>query len=668
MNSKQFLAEFGHIANAIGGVQRLREMIYNLAVTGNLLYPRIDEVDDASELLERITLEKNKRIRDKQFKRTPKFEKITAKPPSNIELPKHWTWTNLVSIGEISPKNEVEDNVDASFIAMSGVSQLHSGELLPEQRKWGNIKKGYTQFADGDVVIAKITPCFENGKSAVITGLSNSVGAGTTELHVIRPLPGVNPRYIYIFLRSPYFMVEGELNMTGTAGQKRLTSEYFATRPFPLPPVKEQAWIIKKVDELMDLCDKLEKQQLQKRKLQNQLRKSTMQALSSANTPIELKQHWQRLHSNFKQLFSIPEDIVELKGVILDLAANGRLLKAEQYAINRTGVDVLKEIELTRIEWAESSFDQELKEAKTMLTKIRKQNVEFPTDELPIHWQWATFLQITKAIIDCHNKTAPYIGNGIHLIRTTDIRNGKMLLGNTKKISDETYDYWSRRMPPKSGDIFFTREAPMGEAAIVPENVKVCLGQRTMLLRLNPELINNEFILYIIRSPSFQNRMVEAAIGMTVKHLRVGDVEDLFVPVPPKEEQDEIVSILDHFFGLCETYEKQLDKENKVAANLAIASIAALTGINILQEEQSLKTPITELVAPVALGSNKPNNKDAAPLATLLAKQDGNMNANDLWQRFGGEIDKFYAQLKTEIKHGWIAEPVKADMLEKDPE
>ena len=103
------------------------------------------------------------------------------------------------------------------------------------------MRKGYTHFANGDVVLAKITPCFENGKAAVMANLTNGFGAGTTELHVVRPITGgVEPGYIYIFLRSPYFKTIGERHMTGTAGQKRLPTEYFATRPFPLPPLAEQ--------------------------------------------------------------------------------------------------------------------------------------------------------------------------------------------------------------------------------------------------------------------------------------------------------------------------------------------------------------------------------------------------------------------------------------------
>ena len=189
--------------------------------------------------------------------------------------------------------------------------------LICETRPWGEIKKGFTHFANGDVVVAKITPCFENGKAAVISGLDNTkgIGAGTTELHVFRSIhPHLLPEYVYLFLRSPYFCVEGEQNMTGTAGQKRLPTEYFATRAMPLPPHKEQDRIVAKVDELMALCDKLETQQQQRRNLQNNLRQSTLQAVAASTSPHELQTNWTRLADNFGRLFNAPEDVAEIRG------------------------------------------------------------------------------------------------------------------------------------------------------------------------------------------------------------------------------------------------------------------------------------------------------------------------------------------------------------------
>jgi type I restriction enzyme, S subunit len=178
-----------------------------------------------------------------------------------------------------------------------------------------------------------------------------------------------------------------------------------------------------------------------------------------------------------------------------------------------------------------------------------------------------------------------------------------------------------------------------------------------MLIRLFPKLFSNRFLLFVIQSPSFQARMIDAAIGMTVKHLRVGGVEDLVVPVPPKVEQDRIVSIVDQLFQMCDNFTDQLSKKQKIATNLANSAVAGITGIAIEPEkEEPVKAPQTEIVAPLRLGI-LPAVTDQSLLATMLSRNKGIMNAGDLFQRYGGEVDAFYAQLKLEISHGWIDAP-----------
>ena len=120
------------------------------------------------------------------------------------------------------------------------------------------LKRGYTHFADGDIGLAKITPCFENSKAVVFSNLLNGIGAGTTELHIARPYgETLCPRYILLYLKTPKNLLAGKAKMTGTAGQKRLPKHFFSENPLPLPPLNEQHRIVSKVDELMALCNAL---------------------------------------------------------------------------------------------------------------------------------------------------------------------------------------------------------------------------------------------------------------------------------------------------------------------------------------------------------------------------------------------------------------------------
>jgi type I restriction enzyme S subunit len=147
--------------------------------------------------------------------------------------------------------------------------------------------------------------------------------------------------------------------------------------------------------------------------------------------------------------------------------------------------------------------------------------------------------------------------------------------------------------------------------------------------------------------------------------VQVGSVP---IPVPPAHILPEILTTLRRHRQLCDAFAQQLKAKSDVAGKLCSAAIASLTGISIEQNvDTSVKAPQTELNAPLRL-STSPDVKAHAPLAKFLARNNGEMQARDLWQRFGGEIDAFYAQLNVEVAHGWIAVPAVANVREKAAE
>ena len=186
------------------------------------------------------------------------------------------------------------------------------------------------------------------------------------------------PGFVYLYLRSPLFAFDGEKNMTGTAGQKRLPTGYFATRAFPLPPTEEQSRIIAKVDELMALCVHLERQQQDHRRLQNALRQSTLQPVAAAG-PRELRTNWTRLTQNFGRLFREPEDLEDLRKSVLDLAVSG-------YLSEPADSDEPSSVLLNRILNAKER-------KRTEGSGARKRHVKPETLQetvLPAHWQSVT--------------------------------------------------------------------------------------------------------------------------------------------------------------------------------------------------------------------------------------------------------------------------------------
>ena len=141
-------------------------------------------------------------------------------------------------------------------------------------------------------------------------------------------------------------------------------------------------------------------------------------------------------------------------------------------------------------------------------------------------------------------------------------------------------------------------------------------------------------------------------------------LEQFEIPLPPIAEQHRIVARVAELMRFCDVLEGQLQRSNQLAERFATTTVANLTGVATEQEEEPMKAPQTELIAPLRLGQI-PDIKARALLATILVRHNGEMPAKDLWQRFGGDIDAFYAQLKTEVAQGWIVEPEVAEMREK---
>lgn len=151
----------------------------------------------------------------------------------------------LKELTKINPQKsevrELDPNTLVSFVPMEDVSE--AGELnLSQGRMLGEVYKGFTYFKDGDVVVAKITPCFENGKGALMKDLVNGIGFGTTEFHVLRSkdLFRLNPIWLFNVTRSKRFNAYGEMQMTGSAGQKRIPKSFLEDYEITLPPIALQ--------------------------------------------------------------------------------------------------------------------------------------------------------------------------------------------------------------------------------------------------------------------------------------------------------------------------------------------------------------------------------------------------------------------------------------------
>ncbi|MFZ1753033.1 MAG: restriction endonuclease subunit S [Caldilineaceae bacterium] len=153
--------------------------------------------------------------------------------------------------------------------------------------------------------------------------------------------------------------------------------------------------------------------------------------------------------------------------------------------------------------------------------------------------------ELCELIVDCEHKTAPTQEQGTPSIRTPNIGKGKLLLDGVYRVSEETYRKWTRRAEPLPGDLILAREAPAGNVAVIPENLKVCLGQRTVLIRPNRKFLEPEFLALLLLWPQMQQRLLAHSRGATVEHVNMKDIRALDVGgIPPLSLQRDIASVV----------------------------------------------------------------------------------------------------------------------------
>ncbi|MBD5191805.1 MAG: restriction endonuclease subunit S [Bacteroidales bacterium] len=241
--------------------KKLRQKILDLAIRGKLV-PQDPNDEPASVLLERIRAEKERLIAEGKIKRSRKSKTSSSEshyqnfePP--FEIPNSWEWCQVEDIFELNPKNSVSDTSLCGFIPMALVQDGFGFSHSYEGRVWRDVKKGYSHFQNGDIGIAKISPCFENRKSTIFYGLPNGIGAGTTELTILRPIVVDAEFYLFLF-QSIWYITEGTKDFTGVVGQQRVNKEIFTSLVIPIPPIAEQKRITTEIKRYFHFVELIE--------------------------------------------------------------------------------------------------------------------------------------------------------------------------------------------------------------------------------------------------------------------------------------------------------------------------------------------------------------------------------------------------------------------------
>lgn len=546
------------LAGAPNGIKKLRELILELAMRGKLV-PQDAGDEPASKLLKRIEVEKALLVSEGKLKPSKMQTKIAAKEDP-FELPKGWAWSTLAEVALINPRNSAEDGLVVSFVPMTLIGTSFHGVHAQESRLWGEVKQGFTHFAEGDIGVAKITPCFENSKACVFFDLKNGLGAGTTELHIVRPmLDTVEPRYVLAYVKSPQFLRVGETKMTGTAGQKRLPKDFVEANPFPVPPLAEQRRIVAKVDELMALCDQLEARQADAENAHAQLVEALLNSLTQARDADDFAASWQRLSEHFHTLFTTESSIDALKQAVLQLAVMGKLVP--QDAGDEPAARLLKRI-AEKDEW--------------LGTKARKQSSEAEEVqrpfELPTGWEWSRLSDLKPEFQNGASSRGDSEGVPVTVLRLADIKTGEICLDDTRilTLSAETVSKYALEV---------------GDVLIIRVNGSADLVGRFVVCRTAPQVIPCDHFIRMrfpsgVVEPTYlklvgDSEVARVAIaGLFVstagqKTVNQGHIGSLLLPLPPFTEQHRIVAKVDQLMVLCDQLKSRLIQARQLNEQLA---------------------------------------------------------------------------------------------------
>ena len=485
--------------------QELKNSILQLAIQGKLVEQRPEE-GTAEELFVRIQEEKLRLIAEKKIKKEKSLPEITeAEKP--FDIPESWKWVRVQEITCLNPKNDLSDELAVSFIPMALVDDGYRNNHSFEVKKWGDHKQGVPHFADGDIGIAKSTPCFQNSNAVSFRTLKHGYGAGTTELSIVRVVNNFLSRdFLLWFFKSAYFIENGVKSFTGTAGQQRIHKDYLSMCCLPLPPLAEQKRIVAKIEELLPHIDRYE-------------------------------QAWSKLEQ-FNTRF--PED---MKKSLLQYAIQGKLVE------QRPEEGIVEEL-----------FAQ-IQEEKQQLIKAGKIKKEKPlppiTDDekpfdIPESWMWVRVQEVTYLNpkndlpdeLEVSFIPMALIDDGYRNSHSFEIRTWGSIKKGFTHFSD--------------GDIGIAKITPcfQNRKSVIFHNLKNRYGAGTTeisIVRVINDLLSRDFLLWFFKSTYFIDNGVKSFTGTAgQQRIHKDYLAKCVLPLPPLAEQKRIVEKLEQLLPLCE--------------------------------------------------------------------------------------------------------------------
>ena len=399
---------------------------------------------------------------------------------------------------------------------------------------------------------------FLTKEPAIIVGRKGSAGAlniatgpsWTTDVaYFVQPPRDLDLRFTY------YLFSTLRLDHLGKGIKPGLSRKEAYALPIALPPLAEQKRIVAKVDELMALCDRLEAQQQERETRHAALARASLARFADAPTPANLQ-------VLFHPSYTIPP--AEVRKSILTLAVQGKLVPQDP---NDEDVEhSLARNDERRRETARRDHRADIENQPLLSADDRW--------EIADTWSWRGLADLVL-FVDYRGKTPVKLSSGVRLLTAKNVRKGQVNLSPEEFLSEEDYHDWMTRGFPKAGDVLFTTEAPMGNAAVVELTERFALAQRVICFQ-SYGAIDPAFLVMQILSDQFQFILDKNGTGVTAKGIKASKLKQLPIAIAPLAEQRRIVAKVDQLMALVDQLETQLAAFRATATKLTEAMVSEL--------------------------------------------------------------------------------------------
>jgi type I restriction enzyme S subunit len=507
--------------DATGGIQAMRRLVLELAIQGRLTDRSVND-EPAHVLLERLQRE---RASERGNRSNPP---ISDNVP--FKLPSSWAWARLeqlwksITDGDHQPPPKCETGI--AFLTIGNVSR-------------GTIDFASTRFVGKDY-FEGLDPSRVPKRGDLLYTIVGSFGIPVTvdvetpfcvqrHIAILKPLPSTNVPYLRLLMKSDFVYAQAVAGATGIA-QPTVGLGVLRNFLVPVPPVEEQERIVVRVESLMRTLDALEAKLTARRHVQTRLRAATLNDLISAVDSASFDVAWQRMRDSFAEQFDSLASVADLRGAILSLAVLGKLAPASSDAPAAVAAGDMYASEFS----------------------------------IPSHWRWAPLGSLCR-FIDYRGRTPKKTKAGIPLITAKNVRMGFLRDEPREFIAANEYDAWMTRGVPQCGDVLFTTEAPLGNVAQLMTSQKVALAQRIITLR-PIEGLEAAFLKFALMSPLLQGSIRRRATGTTAQGIKASKLKQIACPLPPPQEQRDIVRRVERLLDMCKALETTLAKTGEIAA------------------------------------------------------------------------------------------------------